>query len=285
MVREFKLINEKGQKYSLMDIHRYCLLTEPTGLGYSYSAEHEQLGNTFITNLRKIEKAQITGVVNFLNYDNYKKLIDFIESSEKLKFCYKIPSKDKTIRTYFKDIEIQSISKTEIQRNSILSETVTFDCLSLWYEENTFIHNMKKSEGVINWDFKWDSRFANYNKRSVEYINEGHTEAPVVIKIKGPVINPKIQLYIEGELLQEVPFKINIQEYEELQYGTKENDFYLNVKRTDGRIESLFNLDVIEFENDNVIRLPKNKSCELRIIADNEILNAEVTIFSYYKAV
>lgn len=54
MVREFKLINEKGQEYSLMDIRNYCLLTEPSGLGYSYNREYEQLGNTFVETFRKI---------------------------------------------------------------------------------------------------------------------------------------------------------------------------------------------------------------------------------------
>lgn len=29
-VREFKLVNEKGQEYSMMDIYNYCLFTEPT---------------------------------------------------------------------------------------------------------------------------------------------------------------------------------------------------------------------------------------------------------------
>ena len=61
MVREFKLVNEKGQEYSLMDIYNYCLLTDPSGLGYSYSTEYEQLGNTFITNLRKLDQGPISG--------------------------------------------------------------------------------------------------------------------------------------------------------------------------------------------------------------------------------
>lgn len=56
MVREFKLINDKGQEYSLMDIENYCLMTEPSGLGYGYSTEYEQLGNTFISNLRRVEQ-------------------------------------------------------------------------------------------------------------------------------------------------------------------------------------------------------------------------------------
>ena len=30
MVREFKLVNEKGQEYSLMDIYNHCLLTDPS---------------------------------------------------------------------------------------------------------------------------------------------------------------------------------------------------------------------------------------------------------------
>lgn len=54
MVREFKLLNDKGQSFSLMDIHNYCLLTDPTGLGYSYEAEYEQVGTSFIANIRNI---------------------------------------------------------------------------------------------------------------------------------------------------------------------------------------------------------------------------------------
>ena len=39
MVREFNLINEKGQNFSLMDIYNAFLLTEPQGLGYGYTAD------------------------------------------------------------------------------------------------------------------------------------------------------------------------------------------------------------------------------------------------------
>lgn len=285
MVREFKLINEKGQEYSLMDIYRYCLLTEPTGLGYSYSTEHEQLGNTFITNLRKIEKGQISGVLNFKNYDNYKKLIDFIESSEKLKFCYKIPSKDNTIRTYFKDIEIQSISKTEIQRNSILSETVTFDCLSLWYEEKTIEYIIEPQEKELRWEFYWDSVFNDNNTTSIEFKNDGHVEAPIIVEIDGQVVNPKIEVYIENTLAQEVGINTTILQNEKLIYNSKENEFTIKKIRTDGTEENLFNLDTIKFENDNVIRLIKNKTYEIRLKSDNTINSAKLIIFPQYKCV
>jgi len=284
MVREFKLINEKGQEYSLMDIKEHCLLTEPSGLGYSYESEYEQLGNTFITNIRRIEQGQIEGQVNFLYYDNYKALVDFIEQAEKLKLSYKIPLNN-GVKEYFKDIQIQSLSKTEIKSNSVISETIIFDCLSLWYEENTAIYKIEPKENEIRWNFRWDSRFEDYSSRNLNYINYGHVEAPIMVEIDGHVVNPRIELYIDGQLYQTVPFNVEIQEYEKLLYGSKENEFYLYKQNTDGTLTNLFNLDVLNFYNDNVIRIPKNKSCRIALTADNEVLNAKLTILTYYKAI
>lgn len=284
MVREFKLINEKGQEYSLMDIYNYCFLSEPDGLGCSYSTEYEQLGNTFVTKLRKFEQGKISGIANFLNYDNYKKLVDFIEASENLRFSYKIPFKNGS-KEYFKDVQIQSLTKTQIQTDGIISETITFDCLSLWYETNTVIYTIVPQTNEIRWDFKWDSRFTDYNSRNLQYINNGHVEAPIQVEIVGQVVNPQIELLVEGELYQKVKINTTINSFEKLLYDTRENQFSINKQNTDGTIISLFSLDYIDFENDNVIRLPKNKSCELRLTADNEVLNAQITIYPRYKAV
>ena len=77
----------------------------------------------------------------------------------------------------------------------------------------------------------------------------------------------------------------SITQYEKLLYGTKENDFYINKENADGTLTSLFNLDVIDFNNDNVIRLPKNKSCELILSSETPVENAQVTILVYYKAI
>lgn len=238
----------------------------------------------FVENLRKFEQGQITGTVNFLKYDRFKELVDFIERAESLKLAYKVPFKNGE-REYLKNINIQSLTKSQIQTNGVMNETIVFDCLSLWYDQNTVVYNMEEQEDELRWDFKWNSKFTDYNVRSLSYINNGHVDAPVLIEMNGPVVNPIVELYVEGELYQKVPFSIEIEEYEKLLYGTKENEFYINKQNTDGTLTSLFSLDYIDFENDNVIRLPKNKSCELRLKADNEILNAQVTILAYYKAV
>lgn len=242
------------------------------------------MGNTFVTNLRKFEQGQISGTANFLSYDNYKNLVDFIEASESLRFSYKIPFQNGQ-KEYFKDVQIQSITKTQKQTNGIISETVTFDCLSLWYEENTITYTVEQLENEIRWDFEWDSRFSDYASRTLQYINQGHIEAPVYIEIDGNVVNPVIELYVDGELYQTVEVKTTIAQYEKLIYDTRENQFTIAKQNTDGTLQSLFSLDYINFENDNVIRIPKNKSCEIRLTADNEVLNAQLTIYPRYKAV
>lgn len=283
-VREFNLINEKGQKYSLMDIENYCLLTGPTGLGYSYSTEYEQLGYTFITNLRRVEQGKIQGQVNFLKYENYKLLIDFIESSERLRLSYKLPFEEGT-KEYFKDVEIASITKTEIQPNGVLSESIELNALSLWYAENVFTYDMSRQAGEIRWDFEWDARFGDYSQRMLDFVNDGHAPAPIEVSIDGEVVKPKISLYIDGELYQEVEIDKTIAEHKKLLYGTKENDFYINEEQTDGTLTSLFNLSYISFNNDNVIRLPKNRSCRLILTSTNGVTNAQVKIYVYYKAI
>ena len=285
MVREFKLINEKGQEYSLMDLYNYCFLSDPSGLGYSYLTEYEQLGNTFLTNLRKMEQGQISGTANFSSYDNYRKLIDFIEDSEQLRFAYKIPYITR-FKEYFKDVQIQSISKTQKQTDGIIKETITFDCLSLWYEENTIEYTIEPMQDEMRWDFYWNSYFNDSNSTNIEYANKGHVEAPIQLEIDGAVSNPKIQLFVEGVLYQTVSISTNILEFEKLIYNSRENQFEISRIKTDGSKEKLFKLGVIDFKNEDiVVRIPKSKSCEIRLSADNTISSAKLTILPQYKCV
>lgn len=282
-IRKFLLENDKGQQFNMHNFKEGCLFTNPNGLGYSHKSEFEKLGNAFIEDNRVIEQKNPSGIANFISYDKFKEFVDFIESSNKLKFIYIVPY-DTGEKTYYRDVSIKSLQKTEKEVKR-LACPVEFNGLSLWYEQTTAIFTIEPKTNELRWDYKWDSKFVDYDTRSLEYINKGHVEAPIIVEINGHVINPYIELYVEGQLYQTIRFETEIQEYEKLLYGTKENEFYIQKQNTDGTKESLFSLDVIDFSNDNVIRMPKNKSCELRLKADNEILNAQVIILSYYKAV
>ena len=259
-------------------------MTEPSGLGYSYDTDYEQVGNTFIENLKKIEQGKITGIANFEKYDNYKKLVDFIDDAESLRFSYKIPFASKE-KEYFKNVNFKEITKTQKAENGIISETITFECLGLWYEENTIEYTISPIENEIRWDFIWDITFNDNNSQNLIYQNMGHVPAPITLEMNGAVSNPIIEIYINHTLYQELRIKTTIAEYEKLIYNSKENEFAIKKIKTDGTEEELFDLDIIDFENDNVIRIPKNKTCEIRLKADNTIENAKLTIFPQYKSV
>lgn len=284
-IRNFYFENETGERIDCQKIDGNLFFYNVTGLGYEEDIEYVQMGNSFIPNKKEIKQNQIGGDLEFYNmtYDEYCNFVDFILKATSLKLIY-VPKK--TVRTeYYRDIDFIKIDKQEEDDYNILTCPILMSCKSLWYEENTTIYTIEPLSDEIRWDFRWDSRFTDYSVRNLSYINNGHTEAPVLIEIDGNVINPKIELYVEGELYQTVEITVEIKEYEKLIYDTRENQFCIDKQNTDGSRTSLFSLDNIKFENDNVIRLPCNRSCEIRLTADNEILNALIKIFPRYKAV
>ena len=287
MPRGFKLINEKGQKFYMNNLNDYCFLENPTGLGVSYSREYDRLENTFVESLKKREQSKPSGKVLFSSYDNYLKFVNYIENSEALKLAYSIPFEN-GVKEYYRNVNIQGVSKSEMQKDNLLSETIEICCLSLWYEEKTIQINGDSGENndVIRWDFRWDSRFSSYSSvGSLNFLNNGHVAAPVEIEMSGRIVNPQMELWVEGEKYQEITFSTTIEEFEKLLYGTRENDFHVLKENTDGTRESLLSLDVIDFDNDNVLRFPKNRSCELKFSSDAGLSNIKITIFVYYTAV
>lgn len=285
-VREFSLLDDLGNEYSLMDIDNYCLLTEPKGLGYGYNTEYEQVGDTFVTNLRKIGQGQINGTLNFLTYDNYKALVDFLERADSLRFKYVIPYKEGT-KTFYKNINIASFEKSEIQPNGIISEPISFDGLSLWYSPNTATFDMGATGDEIRWDFRWDSRFSDKSDRTINFVNEGQSEARVKIEIDGECVQPVIKLDIDGETYQEIDINTTIEEGEKLIYSSVENEFEISRLNTNGTKSNLFNTSYLNPTQNLCIKLPQNKNCSLTLttLLGTDVPSGTITIYEYYKAV
>lgn len=282
-VRTFLLENEKGQQFRLDNLDEGCFLTSPSNLGLSKKIEFQKIGQTYVEISKEDEQKSPSGTVFFKNYNKYREFIDFTEAANKLKIIYKIPYKTEE-KKYYKDIILKKIDKTE-KSGKWLSCPVEFTGVSLWYEENTIEYTINPIENEIRWDFIWDTTFNDNNSQNLIYQNMGHVPAPITLEMNGAVSNPIIGIYINDTLYQELRIKTTIAEYEKLIYNSKENEFAIKKIKTDGTEEELFDLDIIDFENDNVIRIPKNKTCEIRLKADNTIENAKLTIFPQYKSV
>ena len=284
MVREFNLINDLGQKYSLMDPKNYAFFEKPDGLGYSYTNTYQKIGNTYITSSSKLLQGSETGNLYFEKYENYRNLIDFIYGSTKLVLEYIIPYENSS-KTFYRDIQITNISKSDKESNGYLVSSVTFTNLSLWYDKIIKQYIIEDDSSCTLWDFYFDSYFPSYSSRDLDYINDGHVDASIELNIDGEVNNTVIKLYVEGELYQEVKIKTLISQNEKLCYSSKENNFYIKKRQTNGTYVDLFDLNVIKFENDNVIRIPPKKQCRLTISADDVINSASLIVYSYYVSV
>lgn len=202
-----------------------------------------------------MEQGIINGTINFLTYDNYKNFVDFVESSNMLKFLYKIPFKSGQVE-YYKDVQIQELTKTEIQTTGVISESITFDCLSLWYEQNETILQIDSTENERRWNFRNNARYISYNNRSIIFNNKGHVPAPFQIEIDGYVENPSISIFIDKEIYANIKIPITIQEYEKFLYSSKTGNIYIQKQNTDGTKENLWKKKYIDITKQNIFKLP-----------------------------
>lgn len=220
-----------------------------------------------------------------MNYDNIKNLGDFIETSTNLRLSYKVPY-ETGAREFYKNVNIVSLDKTEIQPNGILSAAIVFDCLSLWYEENETVYDAS-GEDEMRWDFRWDARYISFDTRSLIYDNQGHIPAPIFIEIDGLVTKPKIEVIVNDDVVASIEVPVTIAQYEKFQYSSETGKLFIRKQKADGTYENLFTSTYIDINNDNIFKLPKGAS-EIRLTAndgEDEIPSARVTIYPQYKFV
>lgn len=278
MVREFYLENELGQRYSLMDMENGCLFTNPEGLGFSRTLEYEQVADDFVENVNKLNQALIQGEVNFLNYDNYRSFVNFVLSANKLRLIYLVPS-GQTTEEFFKDIKISELTKTEIKTNGVMTENITMDSLGLWNKKTDIIYNISAQSDEVRWNFRFSSKFVSYSNRQIIYSNTGHKQASFLLELPGFVINPSLIIKQNDEILNTIAIETTIDEDETLYYCTKPSDTFIYKVDSNGVRTNLFSL--LDINNTNFFQLPKG-TCEIDLVADNEIENAKLTIYQEY---
>lgn len=284
-VREFKLMNNLGQEYSLMDIENYAFLSDPSGLGFSYRNSYQKLGNHFSPSSKELEQESMDPILYFKKYESYRNLCSFIHRSSSLILVYIVPYETST-KTYYKDIDVTNITKSEKDpKTGCLKCSATFVNISLWYEKSITKYIIEDEDDSTIWDFYFDSYFPSYSSKDLNYINEGDVDGSIDVVVDGEVINPVLRLYIEGNLHQEITINTTIAVDEKLCYSSQEDNFYIKKRKPNGTYENLYSLDVISLDNDNVIRIPPGKECRLTITANSPISSAEVIIYTYYVSV
>jgi len=141
----------------------------------------------------------------------------------------------------------------------------------------------EKTGDELRYDRMYDYAYSDFSTDAIEIYNDGHFEAPVMLEAEGELVNPRLSLYVDGNLHAQLIVTAVIESGETLVFCTKDDSLTLAKRRPDGTEESL--IGCISVENDNFFKLPKGLST-LSLSADNEISSKSViTVFTSYKAV
>lgn len=254
-IRNFYFENEKGKKIDCQKIDGNLFLYNVTGLGFEKEIDYVRVGNTFVKNKEELKQNVIDGELEFYNmtYDEYKTFTDFILQAESLKLIY-IPKRTNKVE-YYRDIDIVKLEQNGEDDYNVMISPISLYCKSLWYEESNFIYTVEEITDELRWDFEWDSRFTDYENRSVIFENKGHVKAPFLLEMGGYILNPAISVYVNKKKVNELNLNITIEENEKLIYSTKDNELLLYKQLEDGTIQNLFN--DLDLNNINFFKLPK----------------------------
>lgn len=280
MIRTFTLINEYGQTYALNDV-RTGFLMNPSGLGYAINRNYTLFGSEWIKSDDQIEQTTITGTIVFGSDNPYQRAHEFVEfvmTSSDLTLSYQTDA-----GTYYKDVDINRYSKTEIGAANTLQCEVELTPKTLWYLPNNQIIKLETVAGTgLRFTFKLPNRWMNYTNGTATVVNDGHVPAPFKATIEGAISNPSIVLLQNGEEVARLDVTAEIDEGETLEYSSKDGNVYLYVDDGNGnRTDLATSLDIT---NDNIFKIPIG-TYQLKLEADSQITSATFVIYKQYIAV
>ena len=215
MIRTFTLINEYGQTYALNDV-RTGFLMNPAGLGYAINRNYTLFGSEWIKSDDQIEQTTITGTIVFGSDNPYQRAHEFVEfvmTSSALTLSYQTDA-----GIYYKDVDINRYSKTEIGAANTLQCEVELTPKTLWYLPNNQIIKLETVAGTgLRFTFQLPNIWMNYTNGTATVTNDGHVPAPFKASIEGAISNPSIILLQNGEEVARLDVVAEIDEGETLE--------------------------------------------------------------------
>lgn len=279
MIRQFSLKNEYGQTYSLND-PATGFLQNPTGLGNLKESSFVAIGSAWMVNFIRNAQATINGELLFKGphpYDAYAAFTAFIRQSSELSLEYTT-----SYGTYYKDVVLVSLEKTEITEGNVLLCPVSFAATSLWYASQS--DNLSLSDGsVLALPFTPPARFNDNTAGNVAVPNNGSEAAPFRVTMYGPITQPSIILLADGEELYRADIDYSALSGEKICYSSVDNDLYVYHENASGVQTNLF--PHMDIENANFFKIPVG-GATLQITAGATITApVVVSIYNLYGAV
>lgn len=244
-MREFYLENQNGEKYPF-NYSTNTIATDIKGLGFERDLTYLQFENNYQMIKDESPRSKIQMTLIFINgYSGYDRFLQYLKGSTDLKLYYK------TDDTKYVNTQISSMTKTELESNTIKSQ-VTFDKLSMWQKDIIQNINVEVVNNAKTFPFIFPYTFSQSYKGKVKLTNLGTFKAPTRIEIKGAVNNPEIIILQENKDISKL--RLNIQSNNCTIIIDSNNSNQIMKKIENGVIYDIYQMQ--DFNEDNFLYLP-----------------------------
>lgn len=284
MNKRYYLKNEKGQILDINDMRKSVFnLTSDTGT--SKNLYYNRIGSAFLKSKEEMKQLIIEGNLTFIqeegeNEQNYKAYESFLRTSENITFVNIRKEDGKLIESYV-DVDWAQIGRALKNGSKLVSKLVLY-CKTAWYKQDNICYTIEEEQiNAFGFPIDFEKMTFGTGENSSNIINNpGYTDAPLYVNIKGAILNPKIEVIKNKEVINSIEIPIELSSYEEIEYCTRDDRLLLRKINEDGTYSNLFDL-IDETNTNNFFKIPTGASM-LRISADTDIKYASVIIYIQY---
>jgi len=249
-MRKLYLVNEVGTTY-FFDYKNNTLIETIDGLGFEFDMEYQDFVDKFVENKRKIQQRVINATLIFLEgYEGFTKWREYVTKSKELRLFYYA---DGLKYCY---VNVQSATKSQLEA-SIIRSTVRFECLSLWLVNKSNTISVIQSDEGKAYPYKYAYVYSISFNGKIVVNNECVKNIPIKIKITGNVLNPRIIIRQNGEVVNALRLLIDERENPVIEVSSDPTDQYMK-KTINGEVTDLYPYQ--DFSYDNFLYLPPGLS-------------------------
>ena len=289
--RKFYLENAAGERRDLNGKER-IYLSDPVGLGITLAQSYADLGSGFFSPISTESEPQQQpgGTLNFTGpdpYADYRELINWMSEAEELALVY-LPY---GTEEYFRRVDINYLSKGELNFVRWLTVPVSFNTLTPWYRATPSKLTLAVTEGnELRYPYYYTEDLiygsSSTAAMSADIAKGGHVPAAIRLSYTGSILNPRISLIgaQTGKTYGICSIGAQLGGSDTLEYSTLQRDSYARVRSAAGTATDL--LDKLDLSTEPFFRIPLSEPCVLEIAADAEFSGtANLQIYYYYRSV
>lgn len=248
-MRQFVLINSKGEKYSLNE--NKAFMAEPSGLGYEFKVEYENYSDYFVEKGRELKQPKVKGKIYFNSYEEYYKFISFIQNRP-LELEYT------SYKTFYMICNVDKLGKEERGAFGKLQCPIEIVGKTSFYEKV-----IKRNDSAINigktYSYIYPYTYVGTDTGTVEFDVVSNMESGIKMTMMGPLINPSWSYFVNGEKILSGKINANISTGNRLIIDTTESPYLIH--EVDGMNQLIKDrYKNSDFTTKRYIRLKKGKN-------------------------